>query len=120
KLQPSGWYRIPEIVAAIQQSDPEFQRPLAQFDVWELRHSVTQESLQGFDHWDAVEGELLRFLLRNPLHWLGAVDLAEPSAGDEWLFSLTNWGARWLGMDVVQPYEPAHRSMQVRDDFVVE
>ena len=25
---------------------------------------------------------LLRFLVRGPLHWLGALDLAEPSAGD--------------------------------------
>jgi hypothetical protein len=57
--------------------------------------------------------------MRGPLHWLGALDLAEPSAGDEWLMSLTNWGARWLGMDVVQPHDNPQRTLLVTDDFVI-
>lgn len=58
-------------------------------------------------------------MLRGPLHWLGAVDLAEPAAGDDWLMSLTAWGARRLGMEVAQPDEGGHRPLQVREDFAV-
>lgn len=119
KLQPGAWYRISEIVAAIKKAQPEFQRPMAQFDQWDLHRINTQESLKGSEHWEAVEGALLAFLLRGPLHWLDAVDLAEPSSGDDWLISLTNWGARWLGMDVVQPNEPGHKPMQVQEDFTI-
>lgn len=117
RLQPGAWYRISEVVAAIKTSSPEFQRPTAQFDAWDLRNSNTQESLRGFEQWDAVEGALLGWLLRGPLHWLDAVDLAEPSSGDDWLVSLTNWGARWLGQDVAQPHESSARQIQVGDDF---
>jgi hypothetical protein len=117
RLPPNGWFHTSSIVDAIKLIAPEFQRPTGRYDDWTIRDSTTQESLAGFDHWDDVEGGLIRFVLRGPLHWLGAVDLAEPAAGDDWLISLTNWGARWLGMDVAQPHEIPHRAIQVRDDF---
>jgi hypothetical protein len=137
RLQPNGWYRIADVVAAIKQVEPDFQRPTGRYDEWPLRRAATAappaatalveastgplvgELLQGVEHWDDVEGALLHFLMRGPLHWLGALDLAEPSAGDEWLMSLTNWGARWLGMDVVQPHDNPQRTLLVTDDFVI-
>lgn len=119
KLQPGAWYRISEIVAAIENVQSDFLRTVAQFDQWDLHTISTQESLKGSEHWGEVEGALIGFLLRGPLHWLDAVDLAEPSSGDDWLISLTNWGARWLGMDVVQPNEPGHRPLQMNDDFTI-
>ncbi len=137
RLQPNGWYRIADIVAAIRQVEPDFQRPTGRYDEWPIRraaaakaaakaaadaagaHARPGELLQGIEHWPDVEGALLDFLMRGPLHWLGALDLAEPSAGDEWLMSLTNWGARWLGMDVVQPHENPQRTLQVTDDFMI-
>jgi hypothetical protein len=62
---------------------------------------------------------LLRFLFRHTLHWLGALDLAEPSAGDDLQISLSQWGARWLGHDSAQPDERPHRSFAVHEDFTV-
>ncbi len=119
RLQPSGWYSINAVVALFREFEPNFQRPTGRHDEWQIRQSGTGEALVGIEHWDAVEGALLRFLLRGPLHWLGAVDLAEPAAGDDWLMSLTAWGARWLGMEVAQPHEGGHRPLQVREDFAV-
>ncbi|OUC08187.1 hypothetical protein RY27_10465 [Litorilinea aerophila] len=64
-----------------------------------------------------MEGALLRFLFRGPLHWLHVLDLAEPSAGDDLLISLNPWGARWLGLDVPQPHEPPRHPLTVGEDF---
>ncbi|MGL4651056.1 MAG: hypothetical protein ACRC1H_16725, partial [Caldilineaceae bacterium] len=119
RLQPGSWYSIHALVAAIQREEPNFQRPTGRYDEWQIRRAGTGEPLVGVEHWDTVEGGLLRFLIRGPLHWLGAMDLAEPAAGDDWLMALTSWGARWLGLDVVQPHEAPHRPLQVREDFAV-
>ncbi len=119
RLQPNGWYRIADIVAAIKQVEPNFQRPTGRYDEWTIRRTGTHAPLIGIEHWDDVEGALLAFLLRGPLHWLSAVDLAEPSAGDDWLASLTNWGARWLGMEAAQPHDQPHRALTVEEDFTI-
>jgi len=50
---------------------------------------------------------------------LGALDLAEPSAGDDLQISLSQWGARWLGHDVPQPHEAPRRPLVVDEDFTV-
>jgi len=119
RLQPGFWYSSTDFVAAVKEVDPDFQRPTGNYDTWYIRDVTTQEFLKGFAHWDDVEGALLRFLLSGPLHWLGAVDLAEPSAGDDLHISLSQWGARWLGHEVPQPNEPARRPLVVNDDFTV-
>ena len=66
-----------------------------------------------------MEGALIRFALRGPLHWLRAVDLADPSAGTNLLVSLSRWGAGWLGHDVPQPEENVHPRLTVAEDFTV-
>lgn len=119
RLQPGAWYSISSVVNTIKQIEPAFQRPTGQYDHWKIRRSTTQELLTGFEQWDAVDGALLRFVIRGPLHWLGALDLAEPSAGDDWLMSLSQWGALWLGHDTPQPTESAHRGLTVKDDFTI-
>ena len=119
RLLPGAWYRISDVVAAVKAVEPDFQRPTGQYDTWTIRENNTQELLSGFEQWDRVEGALLRFLLRGPLHWLGAVDLAEPAIGNDWLLSLSQWGLRWLGHDVPQPVEHARRPLQVAENFVL-
>lgn len=118
-LQPGAWYSQAEAIHAIQDAEPDFQRPTGEYDTWYIRSTTTQEFLKGFDHWDAVEGALLRFLLRGPLHWLQAVDLAEPSAGDDYAVSLSQWGAYWLNKESPQPHEPVRKPMVVEEDFTV-
>ncbi len=118
-LQPGCWYSQSELIAAIREAAPDFQRPPDGYDTWYVRDMATQEFLRGFQHWDRVEGALLRFLLAGPLYWLEAVDLAEPSAGDDLLVSLSGWGARWLGLDAELPDEPPRRPLTVEADFTV-
>lgn len=118
-LHYNAWYSLADLVQSIKEKEPDFQRPTGNYDTWYIRSSETQEFLKGFQAWEAVEGALLRFLVSGPLHWLCAVDLAEPSAGDDFQFSLSGWGARWLGQDVVQPPEPSRRPIVVGEDYTI-
>ena len=94
KIQAGNWYSSHDFIRTVKEVEPDFQRPTGDYDSWTIRSSSTQEVLQGFEQWDVVEGALLRFLIQGPLYWLAAVDLAEPSAGDDMIFSLSQWGAR--------------------------
>jgi len=118
-LQPGAWYAQSELLSVIRTSEPDFQRPTGDYDTWYIRSSTTQEFLKGFERWDAVEGALLRFLIRGPLAWLSALDLAEPGAGDDLLLSLSAWGAQWLTPDAPTPNEQAHAHFIVKEDFTV-
>ncbi len=119
RLQPGAWYSQSEVIEAIKQTAPDFQRPTGDYQSWYIQDSSTHEFLKGFEHWDQVEGVLLRFLFRGPLNWLRALDLAEPSAGDDLLLSLSGWGAGWLGQDTVEPDELPRRPLVVGEDFTV-
>ena len=120
RLLPGAWYSQADVINAIKETLPDFQRPTGDYDSWYIRDENTQEFLRGFEHWDQVEGVLLRFLLNGPLYWLSTMDLAEPSAGDDLLFSLSGWGARWLGHDSEIPNETRRPSIVVEEDFTVE
>jgi hypothetical protein len=118
-LQPGVWYSRHDLIQAIKTTEPDFQRPTGDYETWYIRSTSTQEYLKGFEHWDAVEGAMLRFLTSGPLHWLAGLDLAEPSAGDDLLISLSAWGARWLGHDVPAPHEQLRHTLKVGDDFLL-
>lgn len=119
QLQPGLWYSLADIQQIIKAVDPDFQRPSANYDTWYIRSTSTQEFIKGFDNWERVEGTLLSFLLTGPLHWLGATDLAEPSAGDDIQLSLSQWGAIWLGHNTVQPSEVRQRPFKIKEDFTI-
>lgn len=118
-LTPGEWFSQDEVLHAIRDMEPDFQRPTGEYDSWYIRSSTTQEYFKGFEQWDLVEGALLRFYLRGPLHWLQAMDLAEPSAGDDMQISLSQWGAYWLAENAPQPHEPARSPLRVSEDFTV-
>ena len=120
RLQPGAWYSQAEVINAIKETLPDFQRPPGDYDSWYIRDETTLEFLRGFEHWDQVDGVLLRFLLNGPLYWLSAMDVAEPSAGDDLLFSLSGWGARWLGHECAQPNEARRPAIVVEEDFTVQ
>jgi len=119
KLQPGVWYSRFDVIQMIKTIEPDFQRPAGNYDTWYIRNTTTQEFLKGFAQWEAVEGALLRFLIDGPLYWLAAFDLAEPSAGDDLLLSLSPWGAIWLGHDTPQPHEQVRRSLIIGEDFTL-
>jgi hypothetical protein len=73
------WWSLPEFVAALKSRDPDFAR--SEYESWYIRtrgpDGQPGDYLRGFASWDQVEGALIAFILRGPLHWLGLVDLAQ-------------------------------------------
>ncbi len=119
-LQSGAWYSLTDVIQAIKETQPDFQRPTGDYDSWPIRDEFSNEVLRGFDHWERVEGALLRFLLNGPLYWLTAVELAEPSAGDDLLLALSDLGARWLGQESELPEEAGRPPIDIADDYTVQ
>jgi hypothetical protein len=112
------FWSLASLVAAVRQSDPDFQRTAGEYDAWFLRQRESGVSLSGFEHWDAVEGELIRFTIAGPLHWLGIVDLGlpEPAADappQAAAFRFSAWAA-----DLLSLKEPAGLGAEGEPIFV--
>lgn len=120
RLQPDLWYSQADVIQAIKETAPDFQRPTGDYDSWYIRDSSTKEFLKGFEKWERVEGALLRFLFAGPLYWLSAFALAEPSAGDDPLVAMTALGTRWLGHDGESPEEAARQPLVVGEDYTIQ
>lgn len=112
---PGEWYRLADFIAAVKETDPDFQRPDGNYDTWYIRDAITGEYLRGFENWDRVEGALIRSIITGPLAWLGMV----ATNGDEACFSLTPTGAAFLGR-AEPPPEPPSPPLVIRPDFVLE
>ncbi len=80
RVPVNQWWSISALVADVKTKTPDFQRPAGDYDSWYLRDTFAGEYLRGFEHWDEVDGALIGYLLRGPLHWLGFIDLASPAA----------------------------------------
>jgi hypothetical protein len=99
---------------------PDYLRPDGDFESWYIRDARTGEYLTGFEHWDRVEGVLLRYLIAGPLHWLGLVSLGyqegweKPSA-----FRLAAWGASFLGTSGAEPEALADLPARVSPEATV-
>jgi len=91
------WWNLDSFIAAIKQHSPDFQRPAGDYDSWFIRDETTGQYLRGFDHWDEVDGRLVRYILTGPLHWLGILDLAGPGSDqDVTAFRLSAWSRALL------------------------
>ncbi len=78
------FWSISAFISSIHQSFPDYQRSAGDYDSWFLRERSSGKYLRGFEHWDDVDGALLKFVIGGPLSWLGIVDLsldAAPEAG---------------------------------------
>lgn len=115
--RPGEWYSIAGFIAAVKEADPDFQRPDGNYNRWYIRSTVTGEYLSGFEHWDEVEGALIRYILTGPLAWFGLVALAPADFGEP-CFTLTPTGAAFLGVGEV-PEEPPPPLSVVGPDLVV-
>jgi hypothetical protein len=74
---PEGrWWHLESFINTIYKREPDFQRPAGDFDTWLVRDAATGESLVGLQHWDAIDGALVRYIITGPMHWLGFTDLA--------------------------------------------
>jgi len=98
-LEPGEWHRVDDLVVAIRETSPDFQRPGGDYDTWYIRDAATNQYLRGFASWDQVEGALLRFMLCGPLHWLGVIDMDVEGQ----TFSVTGTGCWVLGASDAPP-----------------
>ncbi|HEY71435.1 MAG TPA: hypothetical protein G4O08_12720, partial [Anaerolineae bacterium] len=121
ELRSGTWYEIDTFVSFVHDRRPDFQRPGGDFDSWYLRDVTTGTFLQGFAHWNDIEGALLRFLIKGPLHWLGVLDLG---AADEELspsaFRLTSLAAMLFNSDHVPEMEFENLPIQVLPDGSID
>ncbi len=113
ELPRGKWWNLNSFIADIKKEHPDFQRTAGDYDAWfirsvddsngvqslqtlnisnqnpEILESVQYSSLRGFEHWDKVEGALIRYFVTGVLHWFGYVDLAKAKeAGDFTAFRL--------------------------------
>jgi hypothetical protein len=96
---PGEWIGLDDLIVAIKETDPDFQRPDGDYTSWYIRDATTGAYLSDFDAWEAVEGALIRYYLTGPLFWLGLVDLgADQANGPPVAFQLTRAGAAFLGL----------------------
>lgn len=91
------WWPVEALVEAAKARQPDFQRPAGDYKSWYIRDAATKTYLRGFKYWDRVDGALVRWLIQNPLHWLGVVEVAEAA------FCVTAWGARFLSRAADSP-----------------
>ena len=92
----ADWFAINELVAYLQETDPDFQRPDGNYDIWYIREADDTDYITGFENWDKVEGRLLPFLLRGPLFWLGLVEFGSDCGAVADCFRLTARALAWL------------------------
>lgn len=105
---PGIWYATADVIQVIHDVDPDFQRVDGIYTTWYIRRADEPGYLLGFEHWHDVEGALITYLLAGPLHWLGAVDLGDPTVGiAARAVRTTDTGFAWLHDRPVPPAPPA-------------
>jgi len=99
-LPENTWWSLSAFVADLHHTQPDFQRPAGDYDTWYLRDAESGQFLRGFQHWDDVDGALVRYLICGPLHWLGVMDLAAPEDDADaqvTAFRFSGWVSTLLG-----------------------
>ncbi len=75
QLPADQWVRLDTLVEAIYTIDPDFARPDGDYTNWRIMDRFGR-LVDGFEHWNDVEGQLIRMSLVGSLYWLGLVDIS--------------------------------------------
>jgi hypothetical protein len=75
-LDPTMWWSLESFISQIKERSPDFLRSAGEYEAMFIKNTESGEFLTGFSSWDSVEGELIRYILTGPLHWLGLMDRA--------------------------------------------
>ncbi|RMF53452.1 MAG: hypothetical protein D6749_02355 [Chloroflexota bacterium] len=101
-VPPSDWWSVDDLIETIHEEEPDFMRPDGDYESWYIRDARTNKYLRGFEHWHAVDGALLRFILNVPMHLLGLLDIAESGK----FCRLTPYGRALVGSGEWPPSVP--------------
>jgi len=116
---PTAWYEVEHFVAEVKRIDPDFLRPDGDYHSWYVEERGTGRYLSGFESWDAVEGQLVRYMLAGPLAWMGLIVLVGANQGPaDTVFHLTDDGAAYLGLADAAP-APESEPLVAQADFTV-
>ncbi len=117
RLPRGTWWNLEAFVQAIKQTQPDFQRPAGDYDSWYIFDTVSGAYLRGFEHWEQVDGALIRYLICEPLHWLGILELASPESGrPPTAFRLSRWAPALLKGEPVAGLPPEEESVLISSD----
>jgi hypothetical protein len=111
------WWNLKSFVADVRDNYPDFQRPAGDYDSWFIRNPETGEYLRGFEHWDEVDGALIRYMITGPMHWLGLFDLAAPDEGEQVVaFRYSGWSGALLQGSPPEGLQAEEERITVRSD----
>jgi hypothetical protein len=115
---PAGtWWSLGSFISGIKQRNPDFQRPAGDYDSWFMRGNASGEYLRGFEHWDEVDGRVVRYILTGPLHWMGVLDLGRREAGQEvTAFRLSRWSKALLNDETPKGLPAEEEPLVIRSD----
>ncbi len=71
---------VEAFIAFVKQTQPDFARPDGRYDLWQVRDARSGAFLSGFEHWDDVEGRLIRHLVTRPLRWFEGEPLTDETS----------------------------------------
>jgi hypothetical protein len=107
RLPPRTWWDMASFQADVKSRLPGFQRPGGDFDAWYIQDARSGRFLRSFEHWDAVDGRLLAYLISGPMHWLGAIDLGGSHPTDApTAMRLTPWFEGFINISARPTIEP--------------
>ena len=116
-VEPGKWWSLPAFLADVRQRHPDFQRQAGDYDSWFIRSEKTGDYLRGFEHWDDVDGALIRFVITGPLHGLGVLDLAAPAEGSPpAAFRTSSWAKALLQGQPPAGFPVEDANLKVRSD----
>ncbi|NOZ48831.1 MAG: hypothetical protein GXP37_02130 [Chloroflexi bacterium] len=112
--QPWQWRRLADIIAAIHEQMPDFQRPDGNYHTWYVR-DAEGVYLHGFENWEKVEGRVIAYLWQQPLHYLGLIVWDTQQR----LWALSERGHTFVH-DAPLPTPPPSPAILVTDDFHID
>jgi hypothetical protein len=77
-LAQDEWWSLESFLSQVKERHPDILRTGGDYDSWFIKRRDSDEYLTGFDHWDEIEGALIRFMVTGPMFWLGLIELGAP------------------------------------------
>ncbi|MEN8097934.1 MAG: hypothetical protein ABFQ89_02555 [Chloroflexota bacterium] len=113
ELDRNVWYELDSLAHSVKEVNPDFQRTTGEYEKWHIRSIDDNRLLTGFENWDQVEGELLLYLIKGPMRWLGLIELGENLAGKVIAFRPTVAGQTFTRVESY-PYPPGPAAARIQ------